>query len=159
MPLFRRQALCHCLVRAKHRGWKMHQKVPTMIESIFTRQSIRSRHLDAPCLKERELYLKYLQASGVNWKRLQKIATNLFHIIRVMQLTQMRTVDEAEIREAAFKWASEPRWQRACRGTKSSADTFRYRARQWMRFHNCLKTPERHPHWFDGFLEDFRHPA
>lgn len=133
-----------------------------MIESIFMRRFTRSRHLNAPCLEEREIYLRHLQTSGTNWKQLRANASTLLRIIRIMQLTQMRPVDEAEISGAALRWASECR-QRYRGGTKSSddrakdaADRFRYRAQHWMRFNNCLVAPEKPHHWFDGYLDDFR---
>lgn len=137
-----------------------------MIESIFTRRVTIERHLNAPCLEERESYLRHLQASGRKMKQLRGNAESLLQIVRVMELTQMRPVDEEEIRAAAIRWASEPCGQRKHKGVKnpadrakSSADRFRYRARDWMRFHNCLVKPVRPHQWFDPYLDDFRRAA
>lgn len=137
-----------------------------MIESIFTRSFTIKRHLNAPCLEEREIYLRHLQASGRKVKQLKWNAESLLQIVRIMELTQMRPVDEDEIRAAAIRWASEPCCQRNRKGltslaaqAKSSADRFRYRARDWMRFHNCLIKPVRPHRWFDPYLDDFRQAA
>jgi integrase/recombinase XerD len=127
-----------------------------MIEGIFKRQSTRALHKNAPFLIERETYLGHLLASGRNKEYLQKTATSLLHIIRLLQLTELRYVDNAEIKSAALQWASEETWQRSLRGRRTSADSFMFSARRWLRFQNVLVMPQRPQFWFDAQLAEFR---
>jgi site-specific recombinase XerD len=127
-----------------------------MIESIFNRQYTRNLHKNAPFVSEREAYLRHLQASGRNKEQLQKVATIMLHIIRVMQLTELRYVDNGEIKRAALQWASEEMWQRNVRGRKSAVDRFMHSAQRWLRFQKVLVIPERPAHWFDVYIREFR---
>lgn len=127
-----------------------------MIESIFKREYTRSLHKGAPLLKEREAYLRYLQASARPTQYLQKTATTMLHLIRVLQLTELRRIEIVEIKNAATKWAAEDTWQRRLRGRQTAADRFTYAAQGWFRFHNLLAVPRRPHYWFDSELAEFR---
>lgn len=127
-----------------------------MIDSIFKRQYTRTLHKNAPFLNEREAYLEYLRASGRTKHQLQKIATIMLHIIRVLGLTELRPVDNLEIKSAALKWASEETWQRELRGRRTVADRFIHSAQKWLRFQHVLVMPERPQCWFDSQLAEFR---
>ncbi|MGC2163807.1 MAG: site-specific integrase, partial [Silvibacterium sp.] len=127
-----------------------------MIESIFKRQYTKTLHKNAPFLKEREAYLGHLQTSGRRKQYLQKTATTMLHIIRVLQLTEWRYVDNTEIKNAALKWASEDTWQRNIRGRRTAADRFMHSARRWLRFQNILVMPKESEFWFDSQLAEFR---
>lgn len=127
-----------------------------MIESIFSRQHARTLHMNAPLLKEREEYLKHQQALGRNKQQLKQIAKMLLHIVRVLQLTELRRIDNAEIKEAAFRWATEDGCQRKLRGTKNAADRFMYSAQRWFRFQNILVARKKPEYWFDAHLTAFR---
>jgi site-specific recombinase XerD len=130
-----------------------------MIESIFNREYTRTLHRSAPFLSERETYLRHLQASGKPKAQLQQIATIMLHIIRILQLTELRDVDKDEIKEAALLWASEEKWQRNLRGRKSAADRFMYSAQRWLRFQNVLVMPKKPIYWFDPHIGEFRQAA
>lgn len=127
-----------------------------MIESIFKRQYTRTLHKDAPFLNEREAYLGHLQASGRHKQYLQRTATTMLHIIRVLQLTELRPIENAEIKSAARQWASEDTWQRNLRGRRTAADRFTYSAQRWLRFQNVLVMPNRPQFWFDSQIAEFR---
>jgi site-specific recombinase XerD len=101
--------------------------------------------------------LRHLQASGRNKEQLKKIAKMLLHIIHVLQLTELRYIDNAEIKEAALRWASEDGCQRKVRGTERAADRFMYAAQKWLRFQNILVMPKKPEYWFDPQLAEFRH--
>ena len=127
-----------------------------MIDSIFKRQYTRTVHKNAPFLREREAYLENLQASGRTKHYLQKTATTILHIIRLLDLKELRPVDNLEIKSAALKWASEETWQRELRGRRTVADRFIHSARKWLRFQHLLVMPERSQFWFDSQLAEFR---
>ena len=127
-----------------------------MIESIFNREYTRTLHKNAPLLYERETYLRHLQALCTNKMQLQQTAEMLLHIIRVLQLTEPRDVDDSEIRDAALRWACEDGCQRKVRGTKRAADRFMYSAQKWLRFQNILVMPKKPEYWFDPQLDEFR---
>jgi integrase/recombinase XerD len=61
-----------------------------MIESIFVKQSIQTRHYRAPLLREREEYLRYLLGGGKNRETLQNVATVLLHVIRILEITTLQ---------------------------------------------------------------------
>ncbi|MGC2163808.1 MAG: DUF3761 domain-containing protein [Silvibacterium sp.] len=126
-----------------------------MFESIFTRPSIRVRHQKAPLLIEREEYLRHLRNLGRNRGRLQNAATELLHVIRLMQLTTLRYVRDDEIKEAAVKWAMEEEPHRMIRGNRSSANRFSYTARHWLSFQHLLVTSAPPEYWFDQYLIEF----
>ena len=126
-----------------------------MIDALFVSQRVRMKHLAAPLLKEREEYLGHLLGLGFSSSTLQKVATLLLHIIRVMDLTKLRCVSEAEIKEAGLRWASEENPFRVGRVNKSSAYKFFSRARSWLRFHRVLAVLKPAEFWFDTHLQDF----
>lgn len=127
-----------------------------MIDSIFKRQYTKALHKSAPFLCEREAYLGHMQALGRTKPYLQKTATTMLHIIRLLGLTELRDVDNVEIKNAALQWASEESWQKNLHGKRTSADSFMYSAQRWLRFQNVLVMPKRAEFWFDSQLAEFR---
>src|SRR5579862_4435712 len=126
-----------------------------MIDSIFKLQYTIAKHTQAPFLHEREVYLQYLSALGKRRPQLQNISMELLHVIRVMEIKDLRKVDEAEIRVAAERWAREEDPRRTTRGNKSSAARFRLTARGWFRFHGLLTQAPIPSCCFDFALNDF----
>lgn len=127
-----------------------------MIDSIFKRQYTRTLHKRAPFLKEREAYLRHLQILGRRKPYLQKTATIMLHIIRVLELKELRIISRAEIERAATQWASEDTWQRSLRGRRTAADRFARAAQRWLRFQKILATSKASQFWFDSQLAEFR---
>lgn len=125
-----------------------------MIESIFIRPYTRRLHESAPCLAEREAYLTHLQSIGRSKAHLQHQAEMLLHVIRSLQLDEMRPIHKAEIYDAAIRWLSERRWQRSKLGPLPSMNKFTYAAGQWLRFQNVLVMPTK-ASWFDQPLLEY----
>lgn len=126
-----------------------------MIESLFVRKHAIARHLSGPMLKEREEYLQYLATQEMGPRQLQDTAMDLLHIIRVMGITEVREVDDAEIRNAAECWAQEIKPQNYRGGNKTSAIRFRHSARRWFRYLDLLPHPAVAPCRFDSALSQF----
>lgn len=73
-----------------------------------------------------------------------------------MGLTSLRSVDLTEIEEAGVRWANNKGPERIGRRPDTSPKIFVTRARQWLRFHNCLLLPTVPPGRFDAQLAEFR---
>src|SRR5271166_1029648 len=126
-----------------------------MIESLFVRKHAIAKHLGGPLLKEREEYLKYLSTQDMHPMGLQNVAMDLLHIVRVMGITDLRKVDDLEIRLAAERWAQEIKPQNYRGGNKTSALRFGHTARRWFRFLGLL-APEPEPTiHFESALSQF----
>jgi hypothetical protein len=67
-----------------------------MIEAISSFRSVQKKHLAAPLLAERELYLGHLLRQGIGRMLVRSTAIYLIHIIRILNLKVLRSVGEAE---------------------------------------------------------------
>ena len=106
-------------------------------------------------LKEREEYLQYLATQQMHPMQLQNVAMDLLHIIRVMAITELRTVEDGEIRIAAERWAQEVK-PGNYRGTnKTSAIRFRHAARRWFRYLGLLAPKPEPACRFDSALTQY----
>lgn len=128
---------------------------PEMIESLFVRKHSIAKHLSGPLLKEREEYLQYLSTQEMHPMQLQDVAMDLLHIIRVMGITDLRMVEESEIRVAAERWAQEIKPQNYRGGNKTSAIRFSHVARRWFRYLGLLTHPAAPTCRFDSALSQF----
>ena len=126
-----------------------------VFEDIFTKPSARFKQLHAPVLEERAEYLQHQASLGRSRGSLQNIAADLLHIVRLMQLTDLRPTTETEIREAGGRWAQEVHVLRTKRGSKSSAQRFILAARGWFRFNGCLTKRSNPCGHFENELGDF----
>ena len=77
-----------------------------MIEGILEEPLALTRHRTAPLLGEREQFLSHLLRQGTSHRRVRSIAAYLIHIVRLMELTSLRSVEVEEIRKAGECWAS-----------------------------------------------------
>lgn len=126
-----------------------------MIENMFARRWTRMQHQTAPLLEEREEYLRHLWRLGHSKTTLRVAAEVLLHTIRIMNFTGLRSVSEAEIREASRRWALEENPYRISRRNKTSARKFFRVTRNWLRFQRMLVEPSPPEYWFDLPLRDF----
>ena len=127
----------------------------SMIELIFAWKRVQERHRSAPLLKERERYLIHLREQGFTRERLSTTANLLLQIVRVMSLTELRTVSETEIREAAMRWSVDVDGHLGGQPGPGSERVFRWCAIHWFSFHKVLlPTPQPEPPFFE-FLADF----
>lgn len=126
-----------------------------MMDSILEQSGARSRHQLAPLLKEREQYLSHLLRQGTSRIRARSIAAYLIHIIRLMELTSLRSVELEEIKRAAECWANYRGPHRRRRTGKAAAFCFTNVAKNWFRFHGCLTVPPAPPQPFHELIRDF----
>ena len=111
-----------------------------MIENLFVFESTRLRQRGAPLLEEREQYLSHMLEQGVSRQRVRTIASMLLHIVRLMELTSVRSVDMTEIHQAGQRWLKDTS-HKLKRSGESSASSFTYTAKNWLRFLNLIDTP------------------
>jgi integrase/recombinase XerD len=126
-----------------------------MMDSILEQSWARSRHQLAPLLKEREQYLSHLLRQGTSRLRVRSVAAYLIHIVRLMELTTLRSVEVEEIKKAGESWANYRGPHRRRRAGKTAAFCFTNVAKNWFRFHRRLAVPPASPGPFDEFLNDF----
>ena len=122
-------------------------------EQISRFPSVRARHETAPLLLEREQYLRYLLERGFKRNVIRCTAAYLIHIIRIMQLTELRTVHREEIEAAGKAWAAYGGPLRR-NNSKGSPEVFVRIARCWFRFHGQLFSPKP-PDPFRDIQRDF----
>ena len=113
-----------------------------MIAGLSCLPSVRLRHANAPLLEERERFLQHLSKNGRSRTSIRMAAAYLIHIVRIMELTELRSVSIDEIREAGQAWASYVGPDRRCQ-IQGSADGFIRTARQWLAYSGSLPLP--HP--------------
>jgi hypothetical protein len=109
-----------------------------MIESILEEPLALSRHRTAPLLKEREQFLSHLLRQGTSPRRVRSIAAYLIHIVRLLELSNLRDVEGDEIGKAAECWANYRGPHRRRKAGKSAAACFSRVAKNWFRFHGRL---------------------
>ena len=120
-----------------------------MIETISTWPTVRLRHEAAPLLKEREQYLTHLLRQGFSRKVIRSTAAYLIHIVRVMNMTALRSVRPEEINTAGQLWAAYDGPHRKQLNSRGSPITFVRIAQSWLRFHGQIPSPPPHPfYWF-----------
>jgi integrase/recombinase XerD len=125
-----------------------------MIEGILEEPLALARHRAAPLLSERERFLSHLLRQGTSHRRVRSISAYLIHIVRLLELTSLRTVDIDEIKKAGECWAAYRGPLRRRKAGKAAAYCFSGVAKNWLRFHGRLAvTPP--PHALSKFVSDF----
>lgn len=117
-----------------------------MFEQIYQSPRVIERHREAPLRSEREKYLRHLIEQGYCHSKLLGAATYMLHIIRVLELNELRVVYPEEIERAANFWAE---YRGPFRDSKhyhsSSPKCFIKYARTWLRFLGMLGLPQEAP--------------
>jgi hypothetical protein len=103
------------------------------------------RHRQALRLKERESFLNHLQPQGTSRKALRNLSAELLQVVRFLKLTEMRDVSLEEIERAACGWARQERANPKAHSYGTSASSFIYAAKKWLRFHGQPKLPRAPP--------------
>ena len=111
-----------------------------MLSTLFVKQAALDRHLKAPFLHERNVYLEHLREQGTSLRRLMTVASMLVHVIEYLQLETLASVDRETIQSGAARWAYEAIWQKKI-GVAANENAFRAIATSWLRFHDALLTP------------------
>ena len=109
-----------------------------MIDSLFKWKRVCLRQREAPLLKERERYLLVLLNQGVSKPRVRTIACILLHVIRLMELDQLRAVDRIEIQDAGRRWLTDAESHTTRRTGRTSLYLFTNTAVNWFSFHNLM---------------------
>ena len=93
---------------------------------------------------------------GINYECVRSAAAALYHVVRLLEMSKMRTVDFGEIEEAGARWAKEHDLHQTRQPGKGSIRAFSGRARSWLRFHGHFAeaSDERGP--FGSRLSAFR---
>jgi integrase/recombinase XerD len=103
--------------------------------------SVQRRYLAGPLLAEREQYLVHLLREGVDRKVLRCAAAYQLHIIRILELSELRVVSETEIQSAGKTWAEYTGPLRFRQYVPGAPGTFVRIARAWLQFHGKLAPP------------------
>jgi|SRR5450432_1632386 len=80
-----------------------------MLETLLEHPFFLKRHRECPILKERETFLHHLQLQGTSRAALQDLSNELLHVVRLLNLGEMRDVAVEEIQRAAQRWARQQR--------------------------------------------------
>ncbi len=112
-----------------------------MLENLFSQQSVRSKQLMAPLLREREQYLVHLLSQEVSTPRVRDIASMLLHVIRLLKLDSPRIVHIEEIRDAAARWVHEVDPHLSRKVGPTSEHNFASIATRWLRHVNLIHAP------------------
>jgi len=126
-----------------------------MIESLIVRPHARARHLQAPLLKEREEYLSHRLRLGHELRYLRFKASILVHAIRLMKISQPRTIGSAEIQRAAEVWANDAAFHKTRPASNRSSLRFYSLALDFFRYHGWLTEPVAPGQAFSSLLADF----
>lgn len=111
-----------------------------LFNRLFERRHALSRHVSAPLLQERILYLEQLEALHSSDSTMRHSAQYQLIIMEYLHFDTIRTISIAEIKEAALKWGSCKKVVRR-KGTFSiSANRlFTYIALSWLEMLGCLE--------------------
>lgn len=109
-----------------------------MIESMFAWPGTRERHLSTPLLKERERYLAHVQQQGASLHRVKSIAATLVHAVRLLGMSEARSIDPSEVMAASATWEKDEMYRMRGSGGKYSARKFQGITRGWLRFLGLL---------------------
>jgi site-specific recombinase XerD len=126
-----------------------------MIESILEEPLALTRHRTAPLLGEREQFLSHLLRQGTSHRRVRSIAAYLIHIVRLLELTSLRSVGVEEIKKAGECWANYRGPHRRRKAGRTAAFCFTGVAKNWLRFHGRLMVTPAPAHPFGEHIRDF----
>jgi integrase/recombinase XerD len=93
---------------------------------------------------------------GTSIRRMRSIATMLLHVIRLMNLKELRPVELPEIQDAAMRWLCDVE-ARSRNGKPKSVALFTYLTIKWFRFHNVFSAQSNRVEPDDSYSEQFVH--
>src|SRR6266850_4693235 len=124
-----------------------------MIEGILEERPALIRHRTAPLLREREQFLSHLLRQGTSHHRVRSIAAYLIHVVRLLELTSLRSVEVEEIKKAGECWANCQGPHRRRKAGRAAAFCFTYVAKKWFRFHGRLTVTPVPAHPFSELIQ------
>jgi len=117
-----------------------------MFEQVYEWPRLIGRHREAPLRSEREQYLRHLLKQGYPHSAIRSAASYMLHLIRILELNELRVVDEEEIKRGADCWTEYRGPFRDARHCDDAAPRpFIKFARAWLRFHGKLALPPGSP--------------
>ena len=127
----------------------------SVLSNLFTQNFARTRHLEAPLLKERELYLSHLLHQGSNQRSVRQVAARLLNVVSILAMTRLRQIESSEIQHAGEKWASSlgQRFQRV--PSAEQAIVFRRTANNFLRFHHPVEVVREQVYPFGDVLPQY----
>ena len=127
-----------------------------MFEQIYQWPRVIERHRQAPLRSERERFLRHLIERRYCHSKVLGAATYMLHIVRVLELTELRVVHEEEIQKGANFWAKYRGPFRDARHHHYGAPKcFITVAHTWLRFLGMLGSPPEAP--FHEQIELYAH--
>jgi integrase/recombinase XerD len=111
----------------------------SIFDSLFSVDSARDRHNNAPLQGQRSAYLQYLRTIGRKDPEMRSIAALLLQIVRTLKLVRVRQVRFTEVQDAARSWAEYVGPRRHCGPGKYSYKVYVRIAKTWLKFLNCLR--------------------
>jgi site-specific recombinase XerD len=112
------------------------------LEPIYIRTTPHARHMSERLFQEREQYLAHLRQQGFSPHRIRLQASRLLHVVRALDLSELRPVSLAELDEASQRWVTDPSLRGIRKGPgKEAAASFLRTAKKWLAFHGQLVTP------------------
>lgn len=124
-----------------------------MIESITPFRTVQAKHLAAPLLLEREEYLGHLLRQGFPKMIVRSTAVYLVHIVRILEMKELRLVEESEVEQAGIFWANYRGPFRENRNIRGAPGHFTAIAKAWLSFHGKLAKPP--APWFQSLIQMF----
>jgi integrase/recombinase XerD len=114
-----------------------------------------ARHLNAPMLDQRQVYLAQLSALGRSRRSVVIHASTLCHVVEGFNLCSLKRVTEDDISEAARRWR-ENIVAKSNLPPVGREEEFKTVARSWCRFLGVYAPRERDKHQVETYLLDFR---
>jgi integrase/recombinase XerD len=101
---------------------------------LSARAFVQLRQDTAPLREERKLYLEHLLDKGTSALRVRDVASRLLDINRLLEMTRVRPISNAELDIAAHKWLLHIAAHQKRGVLPSTEATFRSTAERWLRF-------------------------
>jgi site-specific recombinase XerD len=125
-----------------------------MFETLFKYPAVISRHHEAPLASERKSYLVHRARDGTSLATLQRIARELYVIVREMDL-RSTTINHDAIESAAEHWARRQRRRGRVGQLRWSRSLFVQVAQDWLGFLGRLQRPEVEAACYAPMVQDF----
>src|SRR3990167_401349 len=114
-----------------------------MFDQIITRSYYKQKHLEAPLLEERLIYIQYWAKRGRSLSTLKGIANYLLRIVEFLHLDAVsKTIMIEEIEKASTEWAqyqsNHP--QKRAAFSKAGKERFAWYATNWLKKINRLES-------------------
>lgn len=125
------------------------ESVP-FFNSLFECRHILKRHILAPLLKERLLFLQHYKNSGVVKSTLQRAAEQLLRIMEQLKFYELRKVTIEEIIQTAIDWDNRNNYK-----TSRERNRFIFYASSWLDMIGCLVKQNKKTILFESYIQQY----